>query len=168
MKELINWLADNWLACYGAITGTLALFISYLGHRHTVKKDTIKLSISFSAHPNQNENIANMLSTEGKEEWDRINLTEVYLVTVKNLGSVPAPLEDVGVITNNGNKKQALISSPQGNSMFLVKISDSQLEPLIPQSAKTFKIYLERTELVFEVKKAYAIDQTGKVWCSRT
>ncbi|MGK8438372.1 hypothetical protein ACRS3X_13695 [Ectopseudomonas hydrolytica] len=164
----MNWLTDNWLACYGAITGTLALFISYLGHRHAVNKDTIKLSVSFSAHPNQEENIKNMLSTEGKEPWEQTNFTEVYLVTVKNLGSIPAPLEDVGVITSSGDKKQALTSSLHSHGNILSKISDSKLEPLIPQSAKTFKIYLERAEPVFKAKKAYAVDQTGKLWCSRT
>lgn len=168
MKELLNWLVENWLACYGATTGTLALFISYLGHRHTVKRDTIKLSVSFSAHPDQEENIKKILSTVGKEAWSQINLIEVYLVTVKNLGSVPAPLEDVGVITSNGAKKQALIPSPHSNFNILVKISDSQLEPLTPQSARTFKIYLDKDEPVFKIKKAYAIDQTGKLWVSRT
>lgn len=168
MEELMGWLAENWLACYGAITGSIALVISYLAHRHTIKKDEIKLAVSFSAHPEKEENIKKMFSTEEKMEWEQTNLIVVYLVTVKNLGSVPAPIDDVGVITNEGNKKQALISASLGNSLLLGKISDSQLEPLIPQSAKTFKVYLKRNEPVFEVRKAYATDQTGKLWCSRT
>lgn len=167
MEALINWFSANWLACYGAFTGTLALAISYLGYRHAVNKDAIKLAVSFSEHPNKEENIRDMLSTDGKEPWEQPNLTEVYLVTVKNLGSVPAPLEDAGVITSSGEKKYALTSSLDSHGNILRRISESKLEPLIPQSAKTFKVYLKREDAVFEAKQAYVIDQTGKLWCSR-
>jgi len=167
MEIIVNWLSENGLALYGAVAGTAALAISYFGHRHNVGKDSIKLAVSFAPHPSQSENVRNMLSTEGKEPWDHINLTEVYLVTVRNLGSIPAPLDDVGVVTDQGVKKQALTAIRHSHSTMLYKVAESKLDALAPRSAHTFSVYLTRDEPMFLGTEAYAVDQTGKLWSSR-
>lgn len=163
----MGWLSENGLALYGAVTGSAALAISYFGHRHNIKKDTIKLAVSLQPHPNQSQNIENMLSTNGKEPWEHVNLTEVFLVTVRNLGSVPAPLEDVGVITNKGEKEHALVSKNHSSGSFLYKVGESHIEALEPKGSRVFSVYLRREQPIFPVVSAYAIDKTGKIWSSR-
>jgi hypothetical protein len=160
------WLTENVLALYGAITGTAALLISYSNYRHTVGKERIKLAVSHTSHPHAASNISRIQSTEG-EDWDRPNLVEVHIVTIRNLGSIPAPLEDVGVVTSKGEKKHSLIPSNSRNPMMLGRVSDAEQSSLEPRSTKSFSVYLTRDEPPFVVTQAYAVDQTGKVWTSK-
>lgn len=163
----MSWLIENGLALYGAVTGTAALGISYLGYRHNKKRDAIKLAVSLLPHPNQRQNIADMQSTGDKEPWSRMNLTEVFLVTVRNLGSVPAPLEDVGVITDKGEKVHALVHKNLGGGSFLCEVGESCIEALEPKDSRTFSVYLKTEQPLFSVMSVYAKDRTGKTWSSR-
>ena len=97
--SIIPWLAEHGLALYGSITGTAALLISFFNYRHAVAKDAIELELSHSPHPNVASNLVRIQSTDG-EPWDQPNLVEVHSVTIRNIGSIPAPLEDVGIITD--------------------------------------------------------------------
>lgn len=162
----MSWLSENGLALYGAVTGTAALIIGYFGHRHNIRKDKIKLSISYEPHPSQAENLKDMVSSERKEPWEQRTLTEVYLVTVRNLGSIPAPLDDVGVFTAEGTKKHALVPMRYGQINALRKVADAGFEALEPRAMRTFSVYLHRDEKMFSVSKGYAVDQTGKSWTS--
>jgi len=47
----MSWISENGLALYGAVTATVALMISFFNYRYKVKKDQIKLAISFMEHP---------------------------------------------------------------------------------------------------------------------
>lgn len=161
------WLSENGLALYGAVTGTAALLITFFSHRHNVKKDQIRLSVSYSDHQNKSQNIERLTSNNSENTFDQPNLVEIYTVTVRNLGSIPAPLHDVGVIDKSGNKYQALISHRMSQMNFLQPLSESVDEPLEPRAAKRFSIYLRRGEAVFSPVSAYAIDQTGKEWIGR-
>ncbi|TDY03004.1 hypothetical protein [Thiohalophilus thiocyanatoxydans] len=161
----MSWLSENGLALYGSVTGTAALLITFFSHRHNVKKDQIKLSVSYAGHQNKSKNIE-LLNTDNSENtWDKPNLVEVYTVTVRNLGSISAPLHDVGVMDKDGKKHQALVNHQM--SHFLQSLSESHSETLEPRAAKTFSVYLRRGESVFLPVLAYAIDQTGKEWKCR-
>ncbi|XQA69532.1 hypothetical protein ACM9XB_18740 [Xanthomonas sacchari] len=163
----MGWLSENGLALYGAVTGTAALAISYFSYRHNIKKDTIRLTVTLSPHPNKSQNIENMRSTDDKKPWEQINLAEVFLVTVRNLGSVPAPLEDVGVITETGKKEHALVSKLHSSGSFLYKAGEAGIEALEAKGSRTFSVYLRREQSTFSAKSAYVIDKTGKTWKSR-
>lgn len=163
----MGWLSENGLALYGAITGTAALAISYISHRHSIKRDSIKLSVTLTPHPSQKENIQNMLSTEGKEAWEHVTLTEIFLVTVRNLGSIPAPLDDVGVITINGTKEHALVSKVHRHGGALYRVAESDIEALEPKDSRVFSVYLKREQAMFTAASGYAIDKTGKSWISK-
>jgi hypothetical protein len=155
-----EWLTHNWLALLGALTGTVALVINYLSYRNNRNKDRIDLTLSCAAHPKQAENVRTLLESEGNEPWNRPNMVEVYTVTVRNRGSINAPLSSVGVITSSGTSRGALVS----NGQFLQQASTTNIESLPPKSERTFKLYLNRGEDLYSVKKAFAVDQTGKRW----
>lgn len=163
----MSWLSENGLALYGAVTGTAALLITFFSHRHNVKKDQIKLSVSYADHQNKSQNIERLTTDNSENPFDKPNLVEVYTVTVRNLGSISAPLHDVGVIDKNGNKYQALISHRMSQMNLLQPLSESVDEPLEPRAAKKFSIYLRRDETLFLPVSAYAVDQTGKEWIGR-
>jgi len=160
----MSWLVENGLALYGAITGTIALLISFVSHRHNIKKDQIKLAVSYSEHPNKTENIESLNCVNTEHPWNQQKFVEVYLVTVRNLGSISAPLQDVGVMDKEGRKYQALVRSPFNNMNFLQPLTKSNSEALEPKAAKTFPVYLNRGEPIFTAVSSYATDQTGKEW----
>jgi len=163
----MTWLDQNALALYGAITGTVALFISFFSHRHNVKKDRIRLVVSFAPHPKADENIMRMNTADPNSLWARPQLAEIYSVTVRNMGGVSAPLDDVGLTDEVGKDHQALVHSRSGQMNFLVPLSKSNAEALEPRAAKTFSVYLNSDAPMFKVASAYAVDQTGKVWRAR-
>jgi hypothetical protein len=162
----MKWDLSSGLALYGAITGTLALAVTYFSHRHSLAKDKIKISVSWKPHPNQQHNIEAMLNTAEKEPWKQINLAEVFEVTVRNIGSITAPIEDVGVVTPRG-RKSALVSASSGERSILMAAAQAPISDLEPKTSRTFSIYLGREEEIFTVRSAYAIDQLGKTWHSR-
>ncbi len=161
------WLSENGLALYGAVTGTAALLITFFSHRHNVKKEQIKLSVSYTDHPKKSENIERLNAENEDSPWQKLNIVEVYTVTVRNLGSIPAPLHDVGVKDKNGDKHQVLVRRRDSEFSIVEPIHESDVEPLEPMSARTFSVYLRRDEPVFSAVAAYAIDQTGKEWKGR-
>jgi hypothetical protein len=162
----MSWLNENGLALYGAVTGTAALLITFLSHRHSVNKDQIKLSVTYTEHPNKAENIER-LNAENIDPWDQPNIVEFYTVTVRNLGSIPAPLHDVGIIDKDGNKHQALVRQRMSQINLLQPVSESGSEPLEPRASKSFSIYPRKGEPIFSVVSAYAVDQTNKEWSGR-
>lgn len=166
----MSWISENGLALYGAITGTLALGISYIGHRHNVERDRIKLLVEFGPHPNQAENLKRLRASPNAEQpWKGPppNLVEFFVVTVRNVGNVAAPLTDVGITSKDGAKHAALVSVRHSSFSMLQRIPETPVEPLEPNACATFNVYLRREEHAFTAIAAYAIDQTGKEWRSR-
>lgn len=161
----MSWISQNSLALYGAVTGTIAILISFFNYRYNVKKDQIKLNVSYKEHPNKTENIELLISTRMKDSWEQLNCLEVYLVTIRNLSNIPIPIHDVGVIDEHGNIHQALIISHFSQMNLLKSLPEtSDTEALKPKASKTFSVYLSRDEAPFTAISAYVIDQTGKEW----
>lgn len=155
-----SWFAQNWLALLGAVTGSLALLINYRSYRYNRNKDRIDLDLSCASHPRQAENLRSLAETQNKEPWDRPSLVEVYTVTVRNRGSISAPLSSVGVVTQSGSERVALVRDGQ----YLQSATTLNIDSLPPKSERTFVLYLNRGEEPYTVSKAFAIDQTGKRW----
>lgn len=165
---MIDWLSHNWLALFGAATGSLALLLNFLGYRHNLQKDKIKLSVEYKSHPRQDENISRMESTAEKQPWEQIGLVPVFVVTIRNLGNVPAPIEGVGLIIDGGRKRPSLVSSKRGVPNIIEAVSSRNVDALPPLSSRDFEIFLNRGEPLYRVSCAYVVDQTGKTWHSKT
>ena len=167
---MINWITENGLALYGAVAGTIALLISYFGHRHNIERDRIKLSVDFSPHPDQTKNVEKLrIPKEDQNSFlaGPIYQVEYYVVTVRNIGAVPAPISDVWVKSVDGKIHSSLISVRLGTHSILQKLSETSIDPIEPNSCVKFSIYLRRGESEFKAISAYATDQTGKEWRSR-
>jgi hypothetical protein len=88
-------------------------------------------------------------------------------VTVFNDGSVPAHLEEVGVICADKRRETALVSEASIGRWILVPVNQAGLGPIESKSAETFTIYLRAGSAAFTPKRAFAVDKTGKEWRSR-
>ena len=155
-----DWFAQNWLALLGAVTGTAALLINYLSYLHNRKKDNIDLKVDCTAHPKQAENVQALAETESKEPWDRPSMVEVYVVAVRNLGGIAAPLSRVGVVTQSGTERLALVRKGQ----YMQEATSGNVEALPAKSEREFTLYLKRGEELYRVTSAFAVDQTGRRW----
>ena len=93
-----QWIADNWLALYGSIVGTIALFINLSRFIHTIRKDIVKLKVSIEPYPRRHENIQALKNPENKDGPEKIHILEVYYINVRNIGNVTAYIDDVGLI----------------------------------------------------------------------
>ncbi|MGD9687070.1 MAG: hypothetical protein AB7U43_08875 [Desulfobacter sp.] len=157
---MLSWIFENWLALLGAVTGSVALLINYLSYRHSKNKEDISLAVSCAAHPRQTENLRAFAETETAEPWNRISMVEIYTVTVRNRGSITAPLSKVGVVTSSGVERTALVRKGQ----YMEEATGSSIDYLPPKSERIFDIYLKRDEEFYSLSKAFVIDQTGKRW----
>jgi len=156
-----EWISNNWLALYGAIVGTIALFINLFRFFHTLKKDDVKLKVSVSPHENQKQNIERIAQNIDKPDYERTNLAEVYVIKVRNVGNVNAFVEDVNLICKAGVERKALVSKKMGNSCILGEIKEIDIPP---KSSSNFNIYLRDGEEPFVPSKAIVTDSTGKEW----
>lgn len=164
MSFIWEWITANWLALYGAIVGTCALFVNASNFLHGSRKEKVRLIVSCHRHPEYDANIARLHNAADKEPWNKVNLIEVYEVVVRNTGSVLAHLEAVGVICSQKQERLALVPESQGGGTILVSASASSVTPLAPKSSRTFRVYLRAGEKPFTAIMCYATDQTGKRW----
>jgi hypothetical protein len=155
-----NWLAENWLALVGAVTGPIVLLIAYLSYRYNRNKEKIDLAVSCAPHDNHDENVRELVETEDDKPWERPGMVEVYTVTVTNRGSIVAPLSRVGVVTQTGSERLALVH----DGRYMEDATANNIEPLPPKTERTFSLYLKRGEEPYQVTKAFVTDQTGKRW----
>src|SRR5690606_29809107 len=105
--------------------------------------------------------------TEGREkpEYERAALVKVYKVCITNAGSIPAYLEDAGIITKSGESISVLTNILNGsNPNHLVPLASSGAPPIAPKSSQTYWIWLKIDQKPFEAVSYFAIDKTGKRW----
>ena len=158
-----EWISQNWLALYGSIVGTVALLINVSRFIYSLKKDKVKLSLEVVPHPNRDTNIQRLKDTENKHRWEVPHLVEVYLITIRNLGTVEAYIEDASIVCEKGKNYSASISYANNSSM-LGSISQVGAIKIAPKSSEKISVYLRREDEEFIASKVEVIDSTGKKW----
>lgn len=158
-----EWISQNWLALYGAITGTIALFISISRFVHTVNKDKVKLKFTIGDHPYKEENIKRMHESNNKESFEQINSVSIYSLSIRNIGNVDAHIEDAWIICKNKKVHKILVSEPD-DRYFLSDISQSEPIKISPKSSTKIHASLGKDDDIFHAEKAVIVDSTGKQW----
>jgi hypothetical protein len=158
-----DWISKNWLALYGSIVGTIALIINLSKFIHSLKKDKVKLSLSVAPHPDREANIQRFKDTEQAQPWEQANLVEVYVITVRNKGTVVAFIEDATLICKKGSTYQAL-TRYSGDNCMLGSIPQVGTIKVEPKSSVKLSIYQKREHKDFTPKRVEVIDSTGKKW----
>lgn len=111
---MIQWLTENWLATYGALVGTIALTLNFTRFIHLRKRDTVQLKVSGEPHEHYEGQLHRLIEGREKAVHERPSLVEVYKVRITNKGSIPAHLEDAGVITKDGKTISVLTHNLNG------------------------------------------------------
>ena len=104
---------------------------------------------------------------EDEKDWNKTKLAKVYKVTVRNVGSINAPIEEAGVFTSKGERKLALKGKTIGSGTVLGSLSETPEEVVAPKSSKAYYVYLHRGEDEFEAVKAFVVDKMGRETKSR-
>ncbi|MEI7591075.1 MAG: hypothetical protein WCJ49_07185, partial [Deltaproteobacteria bacterium] len=68
-----------------------------------------------------------------------------------------------GIVCEKGKIHQVLVST-SSNHCVLSNIPNSGLVQIQPKASKKLSVYLNRAENIFQVKKAFVVDSTGKKW----
>lgn len=166
---MLDYLHNNVLALYGALVGTVALFLNFVKLRHDVLTRNVRLKVSYRKSPSYEASLRALSKPPTDKPWSGDgppNLAVVYLVEVVNVGSVDAFIKTCGIETTSGQQKEALAYSAP-NSLILQSISQMNGLSISSKGAKSFSVYLRKGEEPFEPAHAYVEDQTGKRWKSR-
>ena len=161
-----DWIAGNWMAIYGAIVGTVALGLSFAKFRHSIKASQVSLEVFCEKSPDYNKNLTLFEETEESQPWDRPVLVELYSINVRNTGSVSAHIQSAGIVTIEGDRREALVRERNDN-LILYPVSRSKQEPLVAKSHRKYAVYMKRGEPVIEASCGFVQDQTGKEWRSK-
>lgn len=166
---MLDWITENSLALYGAVVGTVALLINFVRLRHQQQSNQTRLSVSVERSKGYDENIKRLQEPLEDDVYnDGPHLLSVYIVTIRNLGNVEAHIESCGIVTSADERKEALIPYGGGEmSNLLRKVSEAQNVSIPAKSAQRFKVYLRRNEDPFEVRRAFAVEKTGRAWKSK-
>lgn len=164
---MIDWLLINWLAFYAAVVGTIALIVNIFRFRHVVNKERVKLSVSVHDHPDRTRNIRRLEDEKTADDWSRAHIVEAYEITMRNIGSVAAYIEDAGVICKDGKSHSALISEGRDTGMMSSISSVGQLK-IEPKSSEKVSVYYSRDKDIFSAKKGYVVDSTGRKIVAKT
>lgn len=165
--ENASWIYENSLALYAAIVGTLALLFNFIRFRHTVTKTKPRIRVQCSKSPEYDRKIRDLKEDEGDGFGGGMSITDVYSVTVRNIGDVDINIRDVWIITDKGQKISALVYADP-TSLILDKINERNTSSISPKNSKCFSVYLKKDENPFEVKQAFVRDALGKEWkCGR-
>lgn len=158
----------DWLATYAAIVGTLALLLNFLRFKHQSTKDKVKLNFSVNDHKDKEETIESMaIPAESLAPGTEMQIGSVYEVTIRNTGSVNAFIQDAGVIDEKGIKHSALTHYLLAGGYVLGKIADVDEGPLVPKSSRSYDVHLRRGENVFQARRVFVVDGTGKEWSKK-
>lgn len=160
------WLKENGLALYGAIVGTLALFLNVGRYWLMRQKVVRKLKVESSINKFAQSHIDKAKLGQNVEAWEGGNsVGPLYDITVKNISHVPMHIDEVGIIVRSSNLKRK--ERIRYHQMFHVTASslgvDESEMDLSPGKKKTYSIRLKREG--FEIPKVigcYVVDHLGK------
>ncbi|MCR9473020.1 hypothetical protein NB502_14260 [Vibrio diabolicus] len=162
----IQWFQENAIAIYGAVVGTIALFLNlgrfWIMYQKSVRKLKVEYVVSDSAQ-HQIDQAANPSDMFGKRSnRDPKSLVgPIYKVTVRNVSHISMHIHDVGLIVTGENgleKYQALV---RGHS-FLQRLTESGGDDIAAGSSKTYNVWISGDLVLPDIKGCYVIDQLGK------
>lgn len=161
-KELLGWIQNNALAIYGALVGTIALFVNFSRLWLMINQSKRIFKVSSVQHDHAQEELN---KKDGYDPHDGITLIgPLYVVSVVNTGKVDVHIDDAGVwVKTSFFKKERLQASIRtADYQYFDTIPNVGGVSIPPGSKKSFDVYIKRYQEVKMVVRAYAIDQEGR------
>lgn len=162
-----EFISQNLLASYGAAVGTIALVLNFMRYRHAVSSAKTRLKLEVLVDKSEGEFKEAMNPPEDKKPWeggDRKSLI-THKVKVRNIGGVTAHIQDIWVQTQNGKKAATM---PYGGNQHNIygAVSERGNVEIAPRSSQSFSVFSDKDDGYLKIKRAYAIDETGRQWRS--
>ena len=159
----MNWIRDNLLSLYGAIVGTIALFLNFGGFWIAYKKSLRKLTVESSIDEYAQGKLDELAKPKDAYGCGSTLCGPIYKITVINACHVQMHVFDVGVTAKSAQgeqKLQALVRS--GSNGFLSRLNDIGGEDIPAGARKTFDVWLSSKPEIPHVVGCYVVDQMGK------
>lgn len=162
-----DFISQNLLASYGAVVGTVALILNFMRYRHAVSSSKTRLKLEVIVDKLESDFEATMNPPKKKEPWEGggRNSLVTHKVKVRNIGGVTAHIQDIWVETQNG-KSSATMPYGGSNQNIYGAVSERGNVEIAPRSSHSFSVFSDREGGYLKIKRAYAIDETGRQWRS--
>ncbi|WP_040307479.1 hypothetical protein [Agarivorans albus] len=162
----IQWLQANSIAVYGAVVGTIALFLNlgrfWIMYQKSARKLKVDYSVCESAQHQINVSVNPSDIFGARRERDENSLVgPVYKVTVRNISHVSMHIHDVGLLIKTSNGIQNYQALVRGHS-FLQRLDEIGGDDIPAGSSKSYNVWLKGDLHLPEISGCYVIDQLGK------
>ena len=162
-----DFISQNLLASYGAAVGTIALALNFMRYRHAISSSKTRLKIEVLVDKPESEFEAAMKPPEDTELWRGGNRNSLitHKIKIRNVGGVTAHIQDVWVQAQNGKQNATM---PYGGSQQNIygAVSERGNVEIAPRSSHSFSVFSDKEGGYLKIKRAYAIDETGRQWRS--
>lgn len=162
-----DFISQNLLASYGAAVGTLALALNFMRYRHAISSSKTRLKIEVIVDKPEADFEAAMNPPEDTEPWrgGSRNSLITHKIKIRNVGGVTAHIQDVWVQTQNGKQNATM---PYGGNQRNIygAVSEIGNVEIAPRSSHSFSVFSDKEGGYLKIKRAYAIDETGRQWRS--
>lgn len=167
VMTISDFISQNLLASYGAAVGTLALALNFMRYRHAISNSKTRLKIEVLVDMSEGYFEAAMNPPEDTKPWkgDRPNSLITHKIKIRNVGGVTAHIQDVWVQAQNGKKNATVPSNQQGICIYRAVSERGNVE-IAPRSSQPFFVFSDKEGGYLKIKRAYAIDETGRQWRS--
>lgn len=157
------WLQENLLSLYGAVIGTLALFLNFGRLFLTYQKSSRKLKVSSSIAKEAQKKIDEF--SKARENNDgNILCGPIYVVNVLNKSHFSIHICDVGLEVKTSRQKTRKGARIMEKNGFLVHLSDTCGDTIPAGTKKSYYIWLEKNLEIPNIVGCYVEDQLGTVF----
>lgn len=164
-----QWLETNAIAIYGAVVGTIALFLNvgrfWIMYQKTVRKLKVESTHSSSAQHQINASIESPFDVSGNKSKGKPDpktlIGPLYKITVRNVSHNSMHIHDVGLLIKTENGKGKHNALVRGRS-YLQKLEDTGGDDLPAGSNKTYDVWISGDLKLPDILGCYVVDQLNK------
>ncbi|HHF0554607.1 TPA: hypothetical protein ACPHT2_004306 [Vibrio antiquarius] len=159
----MDWFNENYLALYGAIVGTIALFLNFgrfwMLYQKSVRKLKVSAKVGVDAQRHINE-------AQKADKYSGDLCGPVYKVTVVNPSHTSIHIQDVGLYIDVEGKIERLKCYVRSNTQnFLEHMDNTSGEDLAAGSRRSYSVWISKEQAKYKLPKvigSYVVDQMGK------
>lgn len=156
------WIQENLLALYGAIVGTVALFLNFGRFWIMYQKSKRKLKVVSRIDKGAQDSLDSLEEPNNGFSSRGSLCGPIYKVDVLNTSHLRMHVYDAGIIVKTSNGKEKIKVYIRGNR-FLNHLDESGGQDVPAGSRESFSVWLKSDGITIpEVVGCYVVDQLGK------
>jgi len=156
------WIQENILALYGAIVGTVALFLNFGRFWFMYQKNKRKLKVVSRIDKGAQDRLASLEKPDGGLSSRGALCGPIYKVDVINTSHLQMHIHDAGIIFETSSGKEKIKVLVRGER-FLNDLDESGGKNIPAGSRESFSVWLKSDGITIpKVVGCYVEDQLGK------